>query len=411
MSLFGRSVSYAGLSPCTRSPPRLCLSSHSLLARGPSLSPARPSSRLLSTLCGRQLSSPSAASPCLQQLHSNSRGSLTFSRSRLGLASSTVLHRSVLHHSLSSHFSTSSSSSSSSSASSHQPRSRYPLPYLLLLGLTSASACFVLGWYSHTTLHLYLHDLLPLQPSTAATASLPSSFSSSSIDILGYRLPVPVATILAINVALCLAWHVPSLQPLMYLHFTTDFYRVFHQRMWHTLITHAFSHMSGMHLLFNCMAFATIAPSVSLFLSDSQFVAFYLGSAVISALVGFGLLYLTSLPVNRWKQLRIPSLGASGAVFACFAASALTFPDSQYNILFIPYNIPASTILPMAAAFDVCGLIYNRYRGSPLGHGAHLGGMMCGVLLYKLWIERSPLLRRVREERERRKVWMQSQRR
>ena len=269
--------------------------------------------------------------------------------------------------------------------------------------MTSASVCFLLGWYSHTALQLYLHDLIPLPPS----AGLPSSFSSTSIDVLGYRLPLPVAVILIINVALCAAWHVPSLQPVMYLHFTTDFYRVFQQRMYHTLITHAFSHMSGMHLLFNCMAFATIAPSISLFLSDSQFVAFYLSSAAISALIGFGLLYLTSLPANRWKQLRIPSLGASGAVFACFAASALTFPDSQYNILFIPYNIPASTILPMAALFDVCGLVYNRYRGSPLGHGAHLGGMLCGVLLYKLWIERSTLLKRVREERERRKAWAQ----
>ena len=269
--------------------------------------------------------------------------------------------------------------------------------------MTSASACFILGWYSHTALHLYLHDLLPPSPS----ASLASSFSSASVDVLGYRLPLPVAVILAINVALCAAWHVPSLQPIMYLHFTTDFYRVFQQRMVHTLFTHAFSHMSGMHLLFNCMAFATIAPSISLFLSDAQFVAFYLGSAAVSALVGFGLLYLTSLPANRWKQLRIPSLGASGAVFAFFAASALCFPDSQYNILFIPYNIPASTILPLAAFFDVCGLVYNRYRGSPLGHGAHLGGMMCGVLLYKLYLERSSLLQRVRAERQRRRAWAQ----
>lgn len=399
MSLFHRSLSLAGLPPLRRSPPRLCLPSYPFTARCPLISTAQHSNRL-QPLCSRQLSTLSQTASHSYSLSSAYRSSVSSTRVRISQPPITSLPLCPALHSASvSHF----SSSSSSSSSSHRPHSHYPLRYLLLLGITSASACFIIGWYSHTALHLYLHDLLPLQPAT----TLPSSFSSSSIDILGYRLPVPVAAILAINIALCVAWHVPSLQPLMYLHFTTDYYRVFHQRMYHTLVTHAFSHMSGMHLLFNCMAFATIAPSISLFLSDTQFVAFYLSSAVVSALVGFALLYLTSLPANRWKQLRIPSLGASGAVFACFAASALTFPDSQYNILFIPYNIPASTILPMAAAFDVCGLVWNRYRGSPLGHGAHLGGMMCGVALYKVWIEPSELLRRVREERERRKVWAQ----
>ena len=398
MSLFHRSLGLSRLPLFSRTPPRLCLSPQPFSTRCSVSSTAAPSSLLCHPLCSRPLSSLPSLTSHPQPFSSTCRNLVTFSRIRFSPASISALpHCSPLRTGPSSHFSSSASSSPRSYA-------RYPLRYLLLLGFTSASACFILGWYSHTALHLYLHDLLPLAPST----SLPSSFSSSSIDVLGYRLPLPVAAILAINVALCAAWHVPSLQPLMYLHFTTDFYRVFHLRMYHTLVTHAFSHMSGMHLLFNCMAFATIAPSISLFLSDSQFVAFYLGSAAISALVGFGLLYLTSLPANRLKQLRIPSLGASGAVFACFAASALAFPDSQYNILFIPYNIPASTILPLAAFFDVCGLVYNRYRGSPLGHGAHLGGMMCGVLLYKLWIERSALLKRVREERERRrKMWAQ----
>ena len=64
-------------------------------------------------------------------------------------------------------------------------------------------------------------------------------------------------------------------------------------------------------------------------------------------------------------------------------------------------------MLPCAAAFDVAGLVYNMLRNSPLGHGAHLGGMGWGVLVYKGWIEQQPLLRLVRQERERRKAWAQ----
>ena len=191
------------------------------------------------------------------------------------------------------------------------------------------------------------------------------------MDILGYRLPTPVAVILTVNAAVFLLWRVPSLQPFMYRHFTTDLYRVLYGRQLHTVVTHAFSHQSFLHLFFNCLAFATIAPSLSFFMTDAQFFAFYVSAAAVSTLLGFALTALFSLPSHRAVQLRIPALGASGAVFAVFAASALAFPDVQYRVLLIPYDIPASTVLPCAAAFDVAGLVYNMVKVSAAATQAH----------------------------------------
>ena len=281
-----------------------------------------------------------------------------------------------------------------------------PLPRLILLGAATTGFFLLVAWYSSSSFSLQLLERLP-SLSFSSFSSLPLSFSTSAVDVLGYRLPLPVAVILTVNVAVFVLWRVPSLQPLMYRHFTTDLYRVVYARQLHTLITHAFSHQSFLHLFFNCFAFATIAPSVCFFLSDAQFAGFYLSAAAVSSLIGFALTGLFSIPSHRAAQLRIPALGASGAVFAVFAASALIFPEVHYRILFIPYDIPASTLLPCAAAFDVGGLVYNMLRGSPLGHGAHLGGMAWGVFVYKVWIERQPLLKRVREERERRRAWAQ----
>ena len=278
--------------------------------------------------------------------------------------------------------------------------------------MAACSAFFLLGWYSQSTLTLHLHDafpsLFPHLTSAGASRSLqPASFSTSYVDVLNYPMPTPVAVIAAINLAVFLLWRVPQLQPLMYRHFTTDYHRVVHLRQFHTLFTHAFSHQGGLHFLFNMVAIATISPQIAIFLSDSEYFAFYLTAAAVSSLVGFALTSVFSYRNNRAAQLLIPSLGASGAVFAIFAASSLCFPDNKYRILFIPYDIPASTLLPIAAAVDVVGLVYNMWRGSPLGHGAHLGGMLCGCLLYWLYLSKHPLLQRVQAERERRKMWEQ----
>jgi hypothetical protein len=38
-------------------------------------------------------------------------------------------------------------------------------------------------------------------------------------------------------------------------------------------------------------------------------------------------------------------------------------------------------------AFDVAGLAVSLVRHSGLGHGAHLGGVLCGYAFYKAYLE------------------------
>ncbi len=176
------------------------------------------------------------------------------------------------------------------------------------------------------------------------------------------------------------AWRVPRLQPLLVTHFTTSVAQLRSGRVW-TMITSGFSHHSGGHFLFNMVGLFTISDALVRVMGERTFLEFYLqclvGSEVVSCV--FSLLLSLRSPM----QLTIPSLGASGALFGLFALSQLLFPDTKFVFFFFPFKpIEASTLLPALVAFDLCGLVYSLFAHSPLGHGAHLGGVLFGICYF-----------------------------
>ena len=82
----------------------------------------------------------------------------------------------------------------------------------------------------------------------------------------------------------------------------------------------------------------------------------------------------------------IPALGASGAVSALLLAFALLFPKHKI-LLFAVVPVPALAGALFFVALDVWGLIAQG-RGVllPIGHGAHLGGALCGVIFYATYL-------------------------
>lgn len=220
----------------------------------------------------------------------------------------------------------------------------------------------------------------------------------SSYEILGYNLPVVVWSILAINVGVFGLWQVSTLEHFMLQNFTVSAYGVIIQKKLHTLVSSAFSHHGIGHLLFNCIAFASISqlllyPTIYYYglpaLSDNQFLSIYLSASVASTLFSWLITALTTNRISRGLALSQRGLGASGAVYTLFTISAILFPQSSYYLMFIPYPITAETLLPGLVAFDVLGIILTRLKliNSPLGHGTHLGGVIFGLLVTYLYIK------------------------
>jgi membrane associated rhomboid family serine protease len=79
----------------------------------------------------------------------------------------------------------------------------------------------------------------------------------------------------------------------------------------------------------------------------------------------------------------IPTVGASGAVFGVLLAFGMYFPNTQLMLLFPP--------IPIKAKYFVIGYgLIELYLGftqsnSNIAHFAHLGGMLFGFILIKIW--------------------------
>jgi membrane associated rhomboid family serine protease len=191
--------------------------------------------------------------------------------------------------------------------------------------------------------------------------------------------------IVGLNALVFLAWLIAvrgsDLWSMLAVNFMVSTNRLQHG-LWWTLLTAAFSHQELWHFLLNMVVLWSFGSVLERLLGARLFTAFYLLSAVVSSashcLVSSFLL----------DDDRIAALGASGAVSAVLIAFALAFPRHKI-LLFGIVPIPALVGAALFVAIDLWGL-FAQTRGAalPIGHGAHLGGAVCGAVLWALLLRR-----------------------
>jgi membrane associated rhomboid family serine protease len=135
------------------------------------------------------------------------------------------------------------------------------------------------------------------------------------------------------------------------------------------LFTSAFLHADTTHLLFNMLSFYFFAPTLSLVVGELPMVLIYLGS-----LLGGNLL---SLFMQR-NNGDYSAIGASGAVSGIVFAAIAVLPGMNLYLFFIPIAIPAYLYGLMYMLYSINGI---RKQSDNIGHEAHLGGAIVGVLL------------------------------
>jgi len=134
------------------------------------------------------------------------------------------------------------------------------------------------------------------------------------------------------------------------------------------MVTSGFLHANWQHLIFNMLSFYFFYQ-VSLFYTGLWgFLAIYFGS-----LIGGNLL---SLLINK-DNSRYTALGASGAVSGIIFASVALKNVSIY-MFFIPIPIPGWVYALLYTAYSIYGIKAKRDN---IGHEAHLGGGVTGMLL------------------------------
>jgi len=150
-------------------------------------------------------------------------------------------------------------------------------------------------------------------------------------------------------------------------------------RVW-TLVTSVFSHNLFWHFFINMFVLNSFGSIIESTLGSMRFLRFYLIAGIVSSL-GHSLVsaYLLQMPT-------LPALGASGSIAGTILLFALLFPRQKILILGI---IPMPAIWGAIAfvGLDIWGLSAQMHGGGlPIGHGAHLGGALTGLIYYFLFL-------------------------
>ena len=132
-----------------------------------------------------------------------------------------------------------------------------------------------------------------------------------------------------------------------------------------TLLTAIFLHLDLAHFLFNMVALLIFGTILEKRIGNQNFFGLFLVSGIIGN-IGY---FVTS--VNPM----IPALGASGAIYGIIGALAILEPYRRvYLYGFMPLPMVGAAIL--WALGDLKGL----FVPSRIAHGAHLGGMVIGII-------------------------------
>lgn len=138
-------------------------------------------------------------------------------------------------------------------------------------------------------------------------------------------------------------------------------------REYHRMVSSALLHLDANHLFGNMLTLYFFGRVVELGLGIGAFVIIYLGSIVGGSVL--------SLWLHRHQEYR--ALGASGGACGILFATILLWPDAGVMLFFI---------LPMPGwLFAILYLVYSffgmRHGWGNIGHDAHIGGAMIGLLL------------------------------
>lgn len=146
-------------------------------------------------------------------------------------------------------------------------------------------------------------------------------------------------------------------------------YAVVRRNRWYQLLTSGFLHAGIGHLAMNMITLYFFGPHMEKVLGGGGFIALYLGSIISGGL-------LTVLFHRR--DLTYRSLGASGGVSGVVFGFVLFRPLERLYLFLIPIGIPALLFAVLYVGVSIYGA---RTRMGRIGHAAHLGGALGGILL------------------------------
>ncbi|UKN01943.1 rhomboid family intramembrane serine protease [Paracrocinitomix mangrovi] len=237
------------------------------------------------------------------------------------------------------------------------------------------------------------------------------------------NMPQVTKNLLIINVLLFLAKIVLvnqaiNLDEYLAMHYPTSPFFYPHQ-----IVTSVFMHGDFTHLLFNMFGVVFVGSHLERIWGSKRYLIFYMFSAIGGVICATGIHAIemyqaagslvpditlsaehfldgqgdwmvsynyANLGGYEAEQLKSiinislgQSLGASGALYGVLMAFAMLFPNTEFMLIFPPIPIKAKWLALILGGFAVYSGVTGTAEG--IGHFGHLGGMLFGFILIKIW--------------------------
>lgn len=141
------------------------------------------------------------------------------------------------------------------------------------------------------------------------------------------------------------------------------------KKQYERMFTSGFLHADAMHLFFNMLALYFFGPKVIGYTSNNLFLLIYFFSMLGGSILSF---YIEK---NRPAY---SAIGASGAVSGVIYASIAIDPHLKMIVFPLPIALPGWIFAIAYMYYSIFGM---RNAWGNLGHSAHLGGAISGLLI------------------------------
>ncbi|KPF42771.1 hypothetical protein D621_20305 [beta proteobacterium AAP51] len=148
-------------------------------------------------------------------------------------------------------------------------------------------------------------------------------------------------------------------------------------------VTYAFLHGGVGHLFFNMLGLWMFGGELERLWGAKRYAMFLLAGVLAAA--------LTQMIITALTSSNVPTVGASGGLFALLLAFGMLFPNRIIMPLFPPIPMKARTFVIVFGALE---LVLGLMNTGSVAHFAHLGGMVGGFLMIRYWRGQSPFGRR-----------------
>lgn len=187
------------------------------------------------------------------------------------------------------------------------------------------------------------------------------------------KRPTVTLMIVKLNIIAFVLWYV--MPYFMVENFLVSYVGVMDGKFW-TLLTSVFSHNMFFHIFINMYAFFGFGTILENEIGPARFLRFYLASGIFASLAH------CLVSAYLMHDPGLPALGASGAVSGTILLFSLLNPKERILLLGI-IPLPALFAALVFVGLDIWGLVSQTQGGTlPIGHGAHLGGALYGLVYF-----------------------------